>query len=278
MIQHALKLTRPFNCLSSFSGVLIGGFLVNPSDSIPIWVAGFVAALITAGGNVVNDYFDIEIDRINKPTRILPSGKLSKNFAAWYCIVLFGVALLISLTLGKVMAAFATLMIFLSLIYSSKLKKSFLLGNLVIGIMTAATFYYGSAAAGHLLSAWSPPAIVFIFMVGREVLKTAEDYDGDLKVNARTVAINWGKKTSSLLFSGLMVIVILLIPIPWINGDVSYFYMLLTIPLVDFVLIGSILILFIHPGKDAIHKALFMTKASWLSWAVAMFVGLWLKP
>jgi geranylgeranylglycerol-phosphate geranylgeranyltransferase len=238
-----------------------------------LWVAAVVAGALTAAGNVINDYFDIDVDRINKPTRVLPSNSLSQRAAAMLAALLMAVALFMSLLLGAAMAAIAVAVALVSYVYSWKLKRFFLLGNALVSVLTALTFFYGGLAVNNVQPAWIPALIVLVFMFGREVLKTAEDYDGDLRVGARTIAIVWGKTNALRLFALLAVLVILLIPLPWLSGQVSVIYMLLALPGVDAALLLVSLMVLIRPMHSSIKKALTITKGSWVLWALAMFLG-----
>lgn len=71
-----IKLIRPVNFIIAFVSIMVAGFICksgNYNFSILI-IAAFAGALTGAGGNVINDYFDYDIDKINRPNRVLPSG------------------------------------------------------------------------------------------------------------------------------------------------------------------------------------------------------------
>ena len=88
-----INLSRPVNVLISFITIIIAAELaggLNPIENVLL--AALSAALITIGANVINDYFDIEIDKINKPSRPLASGNVSKNTALIYFIIVYFLA------------------------------------------------------------------------------------------------------------------------------------------------------------------------------------------
>ena len=71
------KLSRPFNALSGALAVILGGYVARTGEWLNVLLAAVVTILITAAGNAWNDYLDVEIDRINQPQRVLPSGMIS---------------------------------------------------------------------------------------------------------------------------------------------------------------------------------------------------------
>jgi geranylgeranylglycerol-phosphate geranylgeranyltransferase len=245
--------------------------------SAGLWLAAFIAGIITAFGNITNDYFDIEIDRINKPNRILPLGKLLPRQALWIGIFLSVIAISLGFFLRWDMGLIALLMVVVAFLYSWKLKKTFLLGNIIISLMTALTFIFGSLFIGKIGHAWIPALIVLFFMLAREILKTVEDINGDEKVGARTIAILWGKSRALDVFTALAIIVALFIPIPWIIRDVSAIYLVLTIPFVSIVLLFVMFWVKKQPSNTVIKNSLIVTKGSWIIWAIAMCLGLWLR-
>ena len=260
---------------SSISAIL-GGYLTSAPSTPRLWVAAAVAAILTAAGNVVNDYFDVGIDGINKPFRVLPSGQLSLTAAARWATTLVAIGLGLSMLLGAVMALIAAVMGVLLYVYSWKLKQSFLLGNAVISVMSAMTTIYGGLAVNSIGPTLVPALLIFVFMFCREILKTVEDYEGDRVGGARTIAVVWGKIGALRVFGALAVLVSFLSLLPWLVGDVSAAYLLLVVPGVDAVLLSVSVILLRRPTQRYIRTAWVATKAAWVLWIVAMFIGVML--
>lgn len=272
-IIGAIKITRPLNCLSALGSVILGGYLTTKSVAPRLWIAAVVAAMMTAAGNVVNDYFDVEIDRINKPYRVLPSGQLSRAAAGCWALALVVTGLSLSSLLNTAMALIAAVMAMLSYVYSWKLKSSFLVGNSVVGIMSAMTVIYGGMTVGSVAPTIVPALVILLFMLCREILKTAEDYKGDRQGDARTIAVAWGRMGALRVFSVLAALVAFLSLLPWLLGNVSVAYPILVIPGVDAVLLLSAVVLLKRPNRRYIRMALVATKADWVLWLVAMFIG-----
>lgn len=275
-IVGAIKMTRPLNCLSALGSVILGGYLTTDPGTPRLWIAAAVAAMLTAAGNVVNDCFDMEIDRINKPYRVLPSGQLNPIAAARWAVILVAIGLGLSTLLGVAMALIAAVMAVLLYVYSWKLKPSFLVGNAVTSVMSAMTIVYGGMAVSSIGPTLVPALLILLFMFCREILKTVEDYEGDRQAGARTIAVVWGKIGALRVFGALAVLVSFLSLLPWLVGDVSAAYLLLVVPGVDAVLLSVSVILLRRPTQRYIRTAWVATKAAWVLWIVAMFIGVML--
>jgi len=182
----------------------------------PIDLLWLIAAsvLIAAGGYIINDYFDINIDRINKPEKQIIGKRLSRRRAIlWHSIIsLAGVA--ISFYLGWRMGIWwmgpanflCTVLLF---VYSSTFKKRFLTGNIIISILTAwsvgiiglASFFkvfyttdlYTDLNPSRLLRFTILYAsFAFIISVIREAIKDMEDIEGDARYGCHTLPIAAG--------------------------------------------------------------------------------------
>ena len=97
-------LSRPFNStlagLATIIGILISiGFDGVHTYALQMILAAIVTSLIAAGGYVINDYFDVEIDRINQPQRAIPSNLVSLKQAYYYAMSLFVIGFLLSFVL-----------------------------------------------------------------------------------------------------------------------------------------------------------------------------------
>ncbi|HEY6625870.1 MAG TPA: UbiA family prenyltransferase, partial [Ignavibacteriaceae bacterium] len=74
-----VKIVRPLNFLITFISVIVAAVICLPGYGIElnVFLAALSASLVMASGNIINDIYDIDIDRVNKPSRPLPSGKIS---------------------------------------------------------------------------------------------------------------------------------------------------------------------------------------------------------
>ncbi|MGD0172272.1 MAG: UbiA family prenyltransferase [Halobacteriota archaeon] len=220
---------RAFNCLMAAFASLIGVFVSKAPlayDVIVPAVLAFVAVfLVTAGGNVINDYFDVDIDRVNKPRRALPSGLITRRSALVYALtlLLFGAAA--SLLINPICFGLAALNAVLLVLYSWKLKRSVLVGNLLIGYLTGSIFLFGGAAVYSFFI----PGVLFVSamlaITSREVVKDIEDLTGDRRAGASTLPIRYGVLGSLAAAALFMLAAVAVSPLPFIIGASGYPYL-----------------------------------------------------
>lgn len=205
-----LKLARTGNVIIAFLSVEVSGILcgLNVAHSWEIFAAAIAASLVTAGGNAINDLFDIDIDRINRPDRPLASGKLSKRQVIIFYVATTLSGLIVSAAINAwtfLIALAAGILVFF---YSYKFKRTIFLGNLVVALVTGLAFVYGGAAVKDIRDVY--PAAVFAFLTNliREIIKDAEDVKGDKEIGVRTIATHFGTRTSSWISIALTFILL----------------------------------------------------------------------
>ncbi|MFW5941536.1 MAG: geranylgeranylglycerol-phosphate geranylgeranyltransferase [Chloroflexota bacterium] len=211
-LKGLYRLARPFNAFSGALAVFLGGYVAGTGEWLNVALAAFVAFLVTGAGNAWNDYLDIEIDKINQPHRALPSGQVPPWTAVALSLVLTLVALVISAFIN--LPSFLIVLVFsiILYLYSWKLKSTVLLGNLTVAVTSAMTVIFGGTAAGNVQPTLWLAVIITTAILGREVLKTIADYEGDLREQCHTIATVWGKRTARIFFyvtTGLTVWVML---------------------------------------------------------------------
>lgn len=250
MMLSFVKILRPVNGLMAAFAVLISAFIVGFPFNYDLILALFAVFLVSGGGMVINDYFDYEIDKINKPKRPLPSKKISRNAALVYSIVLFSLGNIIAVFLNQTLLLFTIFNSFLMIVYSWKLKKIALLGNIVVSWLAASTFLYGSFLKGVLTV-----NIVILFMmaftvnVGREIVKTIEDMRGDKKVKAKTLPLVFGEQVAGWIAIFFIFLGVLVTPLPYALKLLNIKYVVLMV-IADIVLAASCFALFISPKKS----------------------------
>ena len=178
---------------------------------------------ITAGGYIVNDIFDVETDKVNKPTKVFIDVTISKKNAwrSYFLISFSGLILGVYLTYIKSFIDYSFIFIFTILglfVYSKFLKKVVLLGNftisLFIGFVIYIVYLFDIKHIEHsqltqkeintsfiLLEVWiiviSYVLFAFLTTFIREIIKDIEDVNGDLKIKAKTLPILCGRKRAS---------------------------------------------------------------------------------
>jgi geranylgeranylglycerol-phosphate geranylgeranyltransferase len=253
------RLTRPVNCVMMGIAVIVGAALANPgmhSSSWPSLAYGFITGfMLTAASMTINDYYDRQIDTVNEPKRPIPSGLIKpKNaliFAAILSILGFAAALLTNLycfvTAIIAWMAFTT--------YTTVGKRSGLPGNFLVSLCVAIPFVYGSLAivAEVKLNVLLFASIAFLSNTGREITKGIVDVKGDMAANVKTVAVRYGEKNAAMASASFYVFAVLLSPIPWLLGLVSFWF----IPLVlvtDAGLVASSIMLLRDYSRENARK------------------------
>ncbi|MDD1720892.1 MAG: UbiA family prenyltransferase [Euryarchaeota archaeon] len=220
---------RPFNCAMAAGASLIGIFVSSAEFTSALLITALFAFtavfLITGGGNVINDYFDVDIDRINKPTRPLPAGLITQSKALVYACILLLLGTILASLLNSLCLAIAALSSALLILYSWRLKRSVLIGNLLVGYLTGSVFLFGGAS----VHAFYVPAVLFISamfaIVSREIVKDIEDLAGDRRMGATTLPIKYGDSLSRKAAVLFMLIAVAVSPIPFIISAFGFTYL-----------------------------------------------------
>lgn len=175
-------------------------------ESVPVphfAVLVLSTVLIAAGGYIINDYFDVKIDRINKPHRVW-IGKTISRRSALVIHQLFSVSgVLMAFYIGWMPGLIHILSVWLLWFYASGFKKKPLIGNFVVAFLTAlviAEIALVYTPSNRLIYMYA----VFAFFINfiREIIKDMEDMRGDELHGARTLPILFGiHKTKRLLYA-----------------------------------------------------------------------------
>jgi len=226
--KDAIEITRPVNCIMGALTVIIG--LLNTRLGIPldkffinVILGGFTYIFIAASGMVINDIYDLEIDKINRPERPIPRGSITLKQAKilFFIYLCFGLFLSILNTIIYSLSILIFVVVsffgFIGWVYAKWGKKSGFLGNLAVGVSFSIGLVYGAL----LNSSFIPPYIFFFFitafslLVAREIIKGCEDIEGDKNQGVKTLAIKIGIKNSrnvAVVFS-LVAIFFFVLPI-----------------------------------------------------------------
>ncbi len=228
--RASLSILRPVNCAMIGFAVMIGYFVSKPASlSVEALALGFVTGFaICAFSMVVNDYYDIEVDRVNQPTRPLPSGAISKEGAVRLAGAMLVVGFAASVALlnpGAVLIA--GLYALLAWLYDYSAKKYGLAGNLIVASSLAIPFVYGGVVSGgdvldSLLLFMASTS--FLAGVGREVVKAMADVPGDQKRGVRSYASVHGLRAAAALGAAFFLLAVLTSLLPLLLIQVSVFY------------------------------------------------------
>jgi geranylgeranylglycerol-phosphate geranylgeranyltransferase len=211
-----VEITRPHNLLVAGLTILVGWSLAGggaPSLSLVLAIAA--GTLVAAAGNVVNDYFDADIDRINKPRRPIPSGRMTRRQSWRYYWLLNAAVFGLALAAGPRTLAAALVWTACLYAYSAHLKTRFLLGNLMVSAVSSSGFGLGAWLAGRPATALVPACLAFLFIMGREIVKDVEDLPGDRACGARTLARRFGEQRALAVALGFFLLFAVLVPWPY---------------------------------------------------------------
>ena len=215
-IKGLYRVSRPLTSLSGALAVVLGGYVAGTGEWFNVALAVIVTLMGSASANAWNDYQDIEIDKINQPNRPLPSGQVSPELVKRYSIVMATLAVLLSAFINPLAFAISLVATIVLFIYSWKLKSTVLIGNLVVALISAMSVVFGGVAAGNPRPTIWLFLIIFVAILGREVLKTMADYDGDLSEEVRTISTVWGKKAARAVFYILALAALAMMMVPYI--------------------------------------------------------------
>lgn len=245
------ELMRSGNCLmaaiSATIGVLIAYNIViefnTPFPYISALLISFIVFLITGAGNAINDYFDVDIDRINKPHRPIPSGKITKSTALIFSLLLFLVGTIVAFSLNTVCGLIALFNSLLLVLYALKLKRTVLFGNITIGYLTGSTFLFGGAVFyeyGGVNAVFILFLLATLATIAREIVKDIEDMEGDMLDGAKTLPIAIGAKNSAVIASLIGLFAVFSSPFPYVQSLLNIYYIIFVL-CADFIFLYAVI-------------------------------------
>jgi geranylgeranylglycerol-phosphate geranylgeranyltransferase len=214
-----IRLLRPVNAIMASLGTVIGGIVALESVkallNYKLYIAMLAVFFILMAGNIINDYFDLEIDRINHPNRPLPSGEISKGTARNIAIIFFTIGIILSFLLYNIIqVVIVILAIALLISYEWKAKASGLIGNIIISFLVGLVFIFGSLSIRFSYIVVILALMAILANLAREIVKDVEDVKGD--INRKTLPKKIGTKLSIISAAFFIFIAISLSPVPYL--------------------------------------------------------------
>jgi len=263
-----VELLRPINGLIAFISVFLGAVFANGSFTSSTLIVAISAFLVLSAGNAINDFCDYQIDGINKPMRPIPSQRIQRQHALMFSLILLLIGLLLGFFTDSIQAIVIVTIVSITLfLYAVWLKKTPLIGNVVVGALTGVTFIAGGVTVRSMKGAIVPAAFAFLFTTAREIIKDIEDIEGDVALGAGTIAVRWGKQVAALVASVFMLALIFFSLVPYLLGLFSWIYLVMVTVGVDFVLIFLLVQLWRDTSKENCAKI-----QQWMK--LDIFVGL----
>lgn len=189
------------------------------------------SVFIAAAGYIINDYFDLNIDQVNKPHKLVVEKIIKRRWAIVWHLSLSAIGVLLSFYIGwkvnNIFIGFANLLcVALLWLYSTTFKRKLLIGNVIISLLSAwviLVLYFSEwarilqvniareelyAMTRVLRFAFLYAGFAFIISLIREVVKDIEDMAGDAKYGCRTMPIAWGVLVAKIFVSTWLVVLI----------------------------------------------------------------------
>lgn len=234
-IWSLVKISRPVNLIIlAFAQMMTAVFLVETNihgqatwQTWNLYLLILATVMIAAAGYMINDYYDVKIDYINKPDEVIIGRTMKRRVAIFYHSLLNFSAIGIGWLLSPRVALVIFLAAFLLWFYSNLLKRLPFIGNFTVAFLTGASiwligYYYQKSELLVLTYA----LFAFFMNLIREIIKDIEDRDGDRKHGCKTLPIVLGfRNTKKVIFAIAIVFICSILVVTFkINNPKLYFY------------------------------------------------------
>jgi geranylgeranylglycerol-phosphate geranylgeranyltransferase len=260
---------RPVNCVITFLSVLVGAWIGKGVLVLHhVLLAGIVGFCVCAFGNVINDLYDIEIDRINNPHRPLPAGQVGKRAVTFLAILFVIISTLISLSLGVMIFLLVFCVIVMLFLYASYFKKT-TWSNFIIALISGASFILGGLVTKNYACIF-PFLFSFFIHVPREIMKDIQDMQGDKTAGVASLPIVVGVTQSTNLSALLLSILCIILPLPFLLSVLRPIYMIIILLFAYPLIIYTIVRLLHSPRERELAKLSSLLKISMVVGLAAM--------
>ena len=259
-----IEILRPGNAIMALIAVVLMA-IIGKTYSFGIVLGAVSVFLATGAGNTINDYCDYEIDKINKPERPIPSGRIKLKNALYYSLILFLIATIIGFFISVENGLTVIICSILMIVYAYDFKQRCLIGNICVSLLTGLTFVYGGLITGDVVLGIFLGLFAFLMTLSREIIKDTEDIEGDKKENANTLPIKYGPKNAVKIVVILNILTCLLSPILYIYNVFSIVYLIIVL-IADIIFIYSAVLSLKDQSKENLHKVSKLMK-------IAMFIA-----
>lgn len=236
------RLTRVWNLvIIGLAQYLTAVFLIDFSTirDPRLFVLSVSTILIAAAGYIINDYYDVKIDLINKPDRVVIGKSITRRYAILYHTLLSMAGVLLGWFLSWKIAAVNAASASVLWWYSANLKRQPFVGNLVVALLTGVAIWLVDSLykTGHMLIITYATFAFFITLI-REIIKDMEDLKGDQTFGCQTLPVVWGmRKTKHLIYVilALFLSTVMILNYVYNNLPIHYFLLFLFAPMLLFL-------------------------------------------
>lgn len=246
---------------------------IPANDTLHFIFLSLASLMIAAAGYIINDYFDINIDEVNKPGRMVVDKVISRRWAiAWHFMLnSAGLALtILALPFTEKWYLILANMLCMALLwfYSTNFKKQLLVGNIVISLLTAWTILIiffskvnlsdaiGNGAADHyrfFRIAVLYAGFAFMISLIREAIKDMEDMPGDAKYHCRTMPIAWGVNAAKVYTAVWLAVLIALVIVTLVYILIFKWWLPIAYSIVAILLPLVVVLLKLKPASTTRH-------------------------
>jgi geranylgeranylglycerol-phosphate geranylgeranyltransferase len=241
------EFARPFTLIAPALGMLSGGITALGAHHSPVPITlglilhilcgTLMAATLNGASNGINQIYDLAIDRVNKPKRPIPSGRMTIREAGWVTTILYLLALALGAIVNLECFALASIAAILTIIYSVpplRTKRSAILANLTIAIPRGVLLKVAGWSAVrpedvlHHGEPWFIGLIFGSFLLGASTTKDFADMKGDEADGCITLPVRYGPRKAAWMIAPFFVLPFLLIPLGtyqgWLTGQPAFLY------------------------------------------------------
>jgi geranylgeranylglycerol-phosphate geranylgeranyltransferase len=206
--------------------VILGELLaLGKFPSIKEIFLGFLSVFfISASSLILNDYFDIESDKINAPERPLPAGLVTKKDVVFLSCIVTALGFLSSYIISFTAFLVVIWVWAVGLLYNWRFKKSGIFGNLMVSYSVGMTFIFGGIAVGQPFekAVWFFGILVFLINLGEEVAADAMDITGDQHVGSRSLPVLLGHERALKISAVIFLLVTIISCLPYLFGWIEW--------------------------------------------------------
>ena len=203
-VMALLELARWANVLAGGAYALLGAWLaagLGGLASFAVLRAVLVTMCILAAGNAMNDYADVDADRIAKPARPIPSARVSRGDAWRFAWILGVLGLILSASLSALHLLGGVVALGASAAYSLRLKAVPLAGNVTVAVLAAGLLPYAALATGDVPpTVWAASTLTALYIIPHEILLSMEDETSDRAVGIASTASVLGQPRAMMLY------------------------------------------------------------------------------
>ncbi|MEM6841914.1 MAG: geranylgeranylglycerol-phosphate geranylgeranyltransferase [Bacteroidota bacterium] len=241
------KLTRVHNLLFlALTQYFVAYFLVDVHHGewayltdVRLFLLIFSTVCIAAAGYMINDYYDVKIDLINKPHRVVVGTTLKRRYVMAGHVVLSLFGIFIGFLLSWEVGAIHCLSVFLLWLHSNRLKRIPFVGNFMVAALSGlAVAMVGIYYYEHKFLVFTYAVFAFAISLVREIVKDMEDIPGDQTYGCRTLPVAWGiHRTKILLYilSAIFIFLLFFLSERLGNQTLMNYFLLLVIPITFFI-------------------------------------------